>query len=568
MKLLARLFIFVSVFSLLSSLLIGTVHAQYAPNPYTAPNTDNNVPANMHTYTQSVLIEVMSALTCQIIGIDPTSNSSQCLGVDTATGKIGYTPSNGGAVGFFGSAISALYTPPINLPGYMKSVADDFGVVKHTYAASSNGIGFDRLSPLQGVWTTFRNLSYLVFVVIFVVIGFAVMLRVKIDPRTVMTIENQIPKIIIGLLLVTFSYAIAGFLVDMMYVTTYLTVNVLTTAQGNNAKTISDIHSTETKDLAGGNPIGFVNDIIPGGVLGVAAGSGGSVRDVLVNLFKPATTASGGGIGTSTATSALAGAAAGGAVCLGIGIITEGIGFGPCALIVGAGAVAGAGISIAGTDLPTLVSAVVGNIIANIAGILAFLIIAIAILWAMFRVWFALIGAYVGILLDTVLAPFFIIIGLLPGSKVGFGSWVRGLISNLLAFPVTIGLFLLARIFMENFATNANGIFVPPLIGNPQGSTTGQSPLSFLIALGMILLTPNVVTMTRSLLKVEENKNFGAIMQGIGAGAGAVVNTGKNVGRTLVSSRELIMKKDPATGLAEWKPRGTTTSILGTILGR
>jgi len=44
------------------------------------------------------------------------------------------------------------------------------------------------------------------------------MFRVKLDPKTVVTIESAIPRIVIGIILVTFSYAIAGFLIDLMWV--------------------------------------------------------------------------------------------------------------------------------------------------------------------------------------------------------------------------------------------------------------------------------------------------------------------------------------------------------------
>src|SRR3989344_8129172 len=79
-------------------------------NPYAAPNTNPDVPKNLHTYTQSVMIEVMSALVCQLSGIDPTNVSQKCLGVDPKTGSIGFVEGGGGAVGFMGGMIGMLYT--------------------------------------------------------------------------------------------------------------------------------------------------------------------------------------------------------------------------------------------------------------------------------------------------------------------------------------------------------------------------------------------------------------------------------------------------------------------------
>src|SRR5258708_14361646 len=45
-----------------------------------------------------------------------------------------------------------------------------------------------------------------------------IMFRVKISPQVVVSVQSALPKIAIALVLVTFSYAIAGFLIDIMYV--------------------------------------------------------------------------------------------------------------------------------------------------------------------------------------------------------------------------------------------------------------------------------------------------------------------------------------------------------------
>ncbi|TAL58631.1 MAG: hypothetical protein EPN85_11160, partial [Bacteroidetes bacterium] len=78
-------------------------------------STNPDVPNNLHNWTQSVMIEVMSALTCQIAGVDPINPKQSCLGADQKTGKIGFLPSpqSGGAIGFVGNMISVLYTPPL-----------------------------------------------------------------------------------------------------------------------------------------------------------------------------------------------------------------------------------------------------------------------------------------------------------------------------------------------------------------------------------------------------------------------------------------------------------------------
>jgi len=196
-------------------------------NQYLAPNTNPDVPRNLHTYTQNVMIEVLSSLLCQVAGVDPINPTQSCLGVDIKTKKIGYVQGGGGALGVMSQGIAILYTPALHTGDYIRYLGQSFGIAKPAHA---QGVGFDALSPIIPLWTTFRNVSYLFFILIFIVIGVGIMLRSRIDPRTVMTIQNQIPKIIISLILITFSFAIAGFLIDLMYITIYIVYGLLATS--------------------------------------------------------------------------------------------------------------------------------------------------------------------------------------------------------------------------------------------------------------------------------------------------------------------------------------------------
>ncbi|MEK6538607.1 MAG: hypothetical protein AABZ46_05735, partial [Nitrospirota bacterium] len=58
-------------------------------------------------------------------------------------------------------------------------------------------------------------------------IGFMIMLRKKIDAQTVIGIEQALPNLVITLLLITFSYAIAGFVIDMIYFVTFFGIKLL-----------------------------------------------------------------------------------------------------------------------------------------------------------------------------------------------------------------------------------------------------------------------------------------------------------------------------------------------------
>lgn len=64
-----------------------------------------------------------------------------------------------------------------------------------------------------------------------------IMLRVKISPQAVMNLQNTIPKIITILILVTFSYAIAGLMIDLSYLLFNIFLWLMFVSQGKNFKT-------------------------------------------------------------------------------------------------------------------------------------------------------------------------------------------------------------------------------------------------------------------------------------------------------------------------------------------
>ena len=465
------------------------------------------MPQNFHTYTQSVLLEIAAAASCQIAGFDPMNPSGKCLGVDPATGKIGFVENGGGLIGITGQMIAATFDIPVSGSQYVRYLAGNFGIAKKTYAGntgdpglsqdqqnsdptiddvSGNGVGFSGLSKIMKLWIVFRNVVFMFFVLIFVLIGLGIMFRIKIDPRTVMTIQNQIPKIIIALVLVTFSFAIAGFLIDMMYVLLFLIFNIFSSAN------LVDVTSFSPNSIQGGNPLSAMGFL---GGTGIAKDASIGIGSIIASLFS---------LGTS------------GRIIAGfIGMVIGGL--------------AGSIIPVGGTIVGGVVGGIAGGFLGGgvdkvlgiLGGLIAFIVIAAAILIALFRLWFQLLKTYIFILINIVFSPFWIAGGLIPGSTLNFGAWVRDIIANLSAFPVTLLMFLLGKVFIEEFGRGGYGTFVPPFIGNP------GNPKNFaaIIGLGIILLTPNVVQIVRAALKTPEGKLSAGIGQSIGAGTSLVSST-------------------------------------------
>lgn len=135
-----------------------------------------------------------------------------------------------GVPGYILGSVSEIYSnPPASGVTEIKSLASkaiDYSTgITPVYA--QGGYGFNSLSAVQSLWKAARNVTYLLMVVILIASGFMIMFRVKINPQTVVSLQSMIPKLVVTLILVTFSFAIAGFVIDMVYVFITLFISML-----------------------------------------------------------------------------------------------------------------------------------------------------------------------------------------------------------------------------------------------------------------------------------------------------------------------------------------------------
>lgn len=138
----------------------------------------------------------------------------------------------GGLLGSATNTIASLYNPPASGIEYLAQMKDNF-LGKPAYA-QNGGIGFQGLQPILPIWKAFRNMVYILSSIVFIIIGVMIMLRVKISPQAVINLQNAIPQLITALILVTFSYAIAGLIIDFMYVIQSLVLALIFSGVGKN----------------------------------------------------------------------------------------------------------------------------------------------------------------------------------------------------------------------------------------------------------------------------------------------------------------------------------------------
>jgi hypothetical protein len=326
----------------------------------------------------------------------------------------------GGAVQSMSKFLAFIYdNPPATTETYVADILDNVGISTPAYA---QGIGFASLSPVLEIWKSFRNLAYLAFVVIFLAIGFMIMLGKKAGQASI-TAQQALPRIIISLLAVTFSYAIAGFLIDLMYLFMYLVVTIF----------------GSDKQLVSKNIFQVGVDIIKSGIVG---DSYSAISDFIGN----ATSGMWGGL---------------------------------------------------------------GDVFSLLGGLTFAAVVALAIIFAIFKLFFELLRTYVTIILSIVLSPLLLMTGAIPGNN-AFYKWLRSLIGNLAAYPIVLVVLVLYYRIIEVGRSGMDGGFLPPyLIGSGKSGS-----ISVLMGIGMLLILTDLVKQGKKMMGASEGV-FGQFGQAV-----------------------------------------------------
>ncbi|QQG44514.1 MAG: hypothetical protein HYW86_01185 [Candidatus Roizmanbacteria bacterium] len=403
--------------------------------------------------------------------------------------------------------------PPASGVYWTYSGLQNAGIVPQAFAAE--GVGFSAIRPLMNIWKVMRDVAYLILVVVIILIGFMVMFRMKLNPQTVISVESALPKIVLSLIYITFSFAIAGFLIDFMYVIIVLGISVLAKAdptliesQLQNQYTAAQFGTIwdsmfPIKSWETGIPIfgGFIHlfqlgqglaEILPSWIndgvrlLGLLFLGFPLLKDYMkLNDF----------VGLPSILNNLD--------VLGnsLGSLPRGIIFGIPLLAIGVG-------------LALIVSLVYG------AGWILGLLIFFTMLLLLFRIFFLLLMTYLKIILMIIFAPIFMLFEAVPG-KGGFSYWFKNLLAEIIVFPAVILIMVTARVLI-NVTINSNyNVWQPPFL-------YGLNPKNFAIVLGMaiIFMVPELVKLIKEFMGVKGlplGLNLGVFFGGAGTGTGGAM---------------------------------------------
>lgn len=455
---------------------------------------------NYFIYSQTSTEGGMGHAIMCVVGGFSILNKSKCAGYEPSGQLITYTGAgNSGALGAVNSTMAAMYTnQPLSSVYYLANLGESIGISQKPAYAQVTGSGETIIRPVFKLWQISRNMAYLAFIVIFLVIGLMVMLRAKISSQTVISAQQALPGLVIGLILVTFSYFFAALIVDLSFVGMKLVAELFTASGTKNFFAGSGV-------IAGQGQTGSLSDLAGKanvfGLMSQAAfnpDSFNSIREALSGQFGKLFGEGTQGIITSTV-------GISGIVAL---LIAAGLSGGWAALPLGFGG----GVAATQVIIPVIVV----------------LVLIIALLIQSFRLLFGLIGAYVQILVFTLAGPFFILIGSIPGKSGVTASWWKGLIGNVMIFPAVFAAFLFAGVMLGDDIWATTDLSNLPLFGGLQSSL-----IRVLLAYGILLATPTLPDMVRGAFGVKGGAGGvgQAALAGFMAGAGLGGTAGRPLGR-------------------------------------
>lgn len=146
-------------------------------------------------------------------------------------------------------------------------------------AKTANAQAADELNKggLNTLWLNFRNTAFAFSAIILVIIGFMIMLRSRLDPRTSITAMNSLPKVVIAMVLIYFSFGLAGFMLDLGRLTLQLVYRTVPLSAGSIGSGLVELLLLILLAAAG--------PFVSGAIGGLTGGTSGLVTGVAKSLL-------------------------------------------------------------------------------------------------------------------------------------------------------------------------------------------------------------------------------------------------------------------------------------------
>jgi len=376
--------------------------------------------------------------------------------------------------------------------GFGKIDFNDTGVgFKH-----ESGYGYLQKIKLDVLWSVTRNIAYLFFVVVMIVIGFMIMFRSKIGGQILVSVGNSIPRLVVCLLLVTFSFAISGIMLDIGKMSMNVVGNLMYDAQ----KTVEPNKLTTKVDIAS---FSNLTDQLLYHV--DSRNESGSKDDELESIIREKMLKEDrissdwkGQTGSIMGEIALRWGAA---FLMSSAKESE---FNP-----------GDIISLIFPRLAKLMESfdliwdilLVGLQVANYPRLLKLILWLLIALYASVKLFITIVTSYARIFVNVVLGPIQMALGAIPGNFNSVIRWFKSLAANILVFPVIVAIlgfsqFLATAVQPQNFVFFGNqGIFIPE----------GLITIKGVLLVAGYLFAANAPKFVQSFMKVEEDRTLAVV---------------------------------------------------------
>lgn len=351
----------------------------------------------------------------------------------------------------------------------------------NTVYGSQSGFEYLKNLKVDLLWSETRNIAYLFFVVAMIIIGFMIMFRKNLPGQVVVSVGNSIPRVVLSLVLVTFSFAISGLMLDMgrlgMLAINRTFVAAETKIGGGKVEGVDISSVTRLTDQAlyylEGQSMWDSN--LPSNVQNALNGA----EDIITNNE---------GLGKTSSVAVRIGINLLIATLLDTGEETEVTELpmvgatGPLELIID--------LAMSGIKYFTLAKA---------ARLILLLLIA---LYASIRLFITMFTTYVKIIINTVIAPLQIALGAVPGNESSITRWFKTAASNVLVFVVIIAILAFSKflsIAMDPAKFNffgTKGVFFPEWLVHTKG----------VLVVAGYLYASNAPSIVNGFMNIEQSK--------------------------------------------------------------
>lgn len=129
-----------------------------------------------------------------------------------------------GATYYVQEFVGATYeeTNKISSVAYVQDVLENASLIKPVYAQAT---GYTTLNPILGLWKKVRDIALSAVIIVGIIISLMILFRVR-QGQDYVTMLNMAPKIVVTIILIIASYALGGLMLDISTVGTKLVVGM------------------------------------------------------------------------------------------------------------------------------------------------------------------------------------------------------------------------------------------------------------------------------------------------------------------------------------------------------